>query len=105
MADIPLAVCETLPVPYKDDSTPYVLRVEPQFVHRTLAAQAFSADETASLSRIADEVTKSVVANKVPDIRVAAATGGLRGLEGKVATVRAGFYFRRQGSERAERVV
>jgi hypothetical protein len=88
-----------------DDSTPYDFRVEPQFLHRTLAAQAFGADETASLSHIADEVTKSVVANKVPDIRVAAVTGGLAGLEGKVATVRAGFYFRRGGSGRAKRVL
>ncbi len=98
-------VCETLAVPYMDDSTPYVFRVEPQFVHRTLAAQAFGVDETASLSRIADEVTTAVVANKVPDIRVVAVTGSLRGLEGKVATIRAGFYFRREGSVRDERVV
>lgn len=87
-----------------DDSKPYVFRVEPQFVHRTLAAQAFGADETASPFRIADEVTASIVANKVPDIRVATITSGLGELEGTVATVRAGFFFRREGSGRAERV-
>lgn len=91
-------------MPNAYDSSPYVFRVEPQFVHRTLAAQAFSTDEAAPLLRIANDVTKSIVANAVPDIRVAAVMGCLRRLEGKLATVRSGFYFRREGSGRAERV-
>ena len=84
---------------------PYVFRVEPQFVHRSLAAQAFNSDETASLTRIADAITGSIVADRVQDIRVAATMDALRDLEGRVATVRSGFYFRREGSGSAERVV
>ncbi len=87
-----------------DDSSPYVFRVEPQFVHRTLAAQVFGADEGAPLSVLADEVTEAVVARKLPDLRVAAVTGDVGDIVGKVATIRAGFYFRREGSGRDERV-
>lgn len=87
------------------DSTPYLFRVEPQFVHRTLAAQAFSVEEAAPLFRIANEITQAVIANRVPDIRVIAVTGSLRSLLGKIVTVRSGFYFRKEGSGPAQRVL
>lgn len=88
-----------------DDSRPYLFRIEPQFVHRTLAAQAFGCDESAPLSRIADAIAQSVVADNVPDVRVAAITGDLQELEGTIVTARAGFFFRRDGEGREARVV
>ena len=83
---------------------PAEFRVEPQFVHRTLAAQALGADSAAPLDQVADRITAEIVALQVPDLRVAAVKGDLGLMQGTVVTVRAGFYFKRHGEGARTRI-
>lgn len=86
------------------DAQVVTLHVDPQFVHRTLAGQAFGADPTAPLVRIAETVARSVVERAVPDLRVLALGGDLSGLAGQLVTIRCGMFFRRTGSGSGERI-
>ena len=86
------------------NSLPLDFHVDPQFVHRQLAAQAFGADERAPISRLADQVTAAIVARQVPDIRLMAIKKELGTIIRRVVTVRSGFYFRRTGPGRSERI-
>lgn len=79
------------------------LRVEPQFVHRTLAAQAFGVDEQGTLSDIANAVVAAIPFGNVRDIRLAAITSELQNLESQVVCLRAGVYFRYEGEGSNER--
>jgi hypothetical protein len=78
--------------------------VDPQFVHRELAAQAFQADENVASTRLADQVTAAIADRQVQDLRVMAIRDELRTIEHQVVTVRSGFYFRRTGSGMSKRV-
>ena len=78
-------------------------RVEPQFVHRTLAAQSFGADEEGPLSDISNAMVAGIKARNIPDLRLAVITDDLRDCEHQVVCVRAGVYFRYEGEGRNER--
>ena len=46
--------------------------VDPQFIHRPLAAQALGVDQYAVYWRISDQITAAVVDQQLPDLRLVA---------------------------------
>jgi hypothetical protein len=86
------------------DVTSLKLHVDPQFVHRTLATQILGRPATGDIGGLSDELVEHLVASGVEDIRVAAAQGRLSHLTGRIALIRAGFYFNRQGTGTSRRV-
>lgn len=80
-------------------------RVEPMFLHRTLAGQAFDIEESTNLGEFAVQIVEEIASRQVTDLRVASLTGGLTPLRDQVIRLRSAMYFRYEGSARGERCV
>lgn len=78
-------------------------RVEPQFVHRTLAAQAFTGDEQGLLTDISNAMVAAIKTRNIPDLRLATIANELQDCEHQVVCLRAGVYFKYEGEGRRER--
>ncbi len=78
-------------------------RVEPQFVHRTLAAQALTDDEEGLLSEISNAMVAAIKTRNIPDLRLATIANELQDCEHQVVCLRAGVYFKYEGEGRNER--
>ena len=71
-------------------------RVDPQFINRGLAAQAFDADAQLYLGALADDIVMKSIRRQIADLRIATVSGKLSHLESQLVTVRGAFYFRKQ---------
>ena len=68
--------------------------VDPHFVHRTLASQAFGIHEVLSLGSLADRITEQLHIRDVPDLRVAAIEDKLATVHNSIVRVRSTMYFK-----------
>jgi hypothetical protein len=78
--------------------------VDPQFIHRPLAAQALRVDQYTTYWKISDQITAAVVDQKLPDLRLVAVGGDLSAVKHQIVTIQSGFYFRRTGSGASQRI-
>lgn len=83
-------------------SVDFDFRVEPMFLHRTLAGQAFGINESIDLGAFAVRVIEEITSRKMIDLRVAALTGELSSIRHQVVRLRSGMYFRYQQSDSGE---
>jgi hypothetical protein len=79
--------------------------VDPQFIHRGLAAQVLGREAPRDLGVLADALSRHLISSKTDDVRIAALENRLGGLVGRLVTLRAGLYFRREGQGPNERVL
>lgn len=84
-------------------SVDFDFRVEPMFLHRTRAGQAFGIDEATDLGAFAVGVIEAISNRGVIDLRVAALTSELSSLCCQVVRLRSGMYFRYEPSDWGER--
>ena len=68
--------------------------VDPHFVHRTLASQAFGIGEDLPLSSLADRITEQLYVRQALDVRVAAIEGELAGVSSSIVRLRSAMYFK-----------
>ena len=71
-------------------------RVDPQFINRTLAAQAYGTDSQFYLGAIADDIVMKSMQREIADLRIAIVRGKLPSVESQLVMIRGAFYFRKQ---------
>lgn len=88
------------------DSIPFHqdYRVDPQFINRTLSAQAFDADSQLYLGAIADDIVRESIHREIADLRIAIVSRELSSVESQLVTIRGAFYFRKQRIKRQQMI-
>ena len=85
------------------DGLTLVFRVDPQFVHRTLARQALGINLDLELSRFADAITEELLSREVVDLRVAAVKDELSTVLESIVVVQTAAYFKYHSTGTRER--